>query len=145
MTFRRGDSTRYWGPRRVLMDGFYSEARRNRLRRELIESVPGADAGRIRKKKMDLVDAVGGAVIITVRYRDIPYEEAIRCLTPEGFRVSEALGGIQRWNKLRGRTARIITPATHQKQVNFSCEGPFFRGADQPEYGLCAHVAEIGD
>jgi len=78
-------------------------------------------------------------MIISTRYRDIPYEEAIKCAKPP-------LGGVGRdqWEKeYRGKPLKIETPAV-DKHEKWACSGPFYSVAGEWS-SVCPHIAEIGD
>ena len=81
--------------------------------------------------------------ILTTRYRDIPWEEARKC-QPTGIQDTDAA----KWNRLRGKTIRVITPPDGKPSPHIVCNGPYYRVADlNAAVGdvVCPHIAEIVD
>lgn len=81
-------------------------------------------------------------MILKTRYRDIPFEEALKCAAPGSPDWTR-----ERWEFWKGRTFSVIAPPCDPRRALgvFSCEGPFYVGVDHPEYAVCPHIAEIGD
>ena len=78
-------------------------------------------------------------MILRTRYRDVPWEEIIRCYKmPFRAHLSKS-----QWEQLRGKPVQVITP--HESAVGFKCEGPFYRIANEGGNSVCPHIAEIGD
>lgn len=87
-------------------------------------------------------------MIIETRYRDVPFQEAIKC--------APRLSGVDSadWEDLRGKPVRVIVPGRPRSIGSyFECEGPFFtvdsgpfiRNGELVRYTVCPHIAEIGD
>lgn len=82
-------------------------------------------------------------MVVQVRFKDIPFEEAKKCST-------SAYGGARAWwESKRGKPVQIIVPADGGSGSRI-CDGPFFRVVnDEKYYGgaytVCPHIAEIGD
>lgn len=78
---------------------------------------------------------------LETRYRDIPFEEVIKCATRP-----PAKGGAEVWEGIRGRPLRVLLPpCTGNHASEFRCKGPFYQNADKPSHCVCVHIAEIGD
>lgn len=81
--------------------------------------------------------------VIQTRYRDISFEEASKCASPEFL---NGINGPETWEKNRGRAISIETPPTDLVDLRYwSCRGPFYYIAGSNEYAVCPHLAEIGD
>jgi hypothetical protein len=81
--------------------------------------------------------------MLTTRYLDIPWKEARKC-QPTGIQTT----GAAEWNRIRGKTIRIITPPDGKPSPHIVCKGPFYRVANSKgAVGdvVCPHIAEIGD
>lgn len=84
-----------------------------------------------------------GSVIVRTRYRDIPFEEYLRC-EPGSTRPDL-------WEAKRGQPIEIIVPASARPSRRWVCEGPYFYRADGAvgihgyRLAVCPHIAEIGD
>jgi len=87
-------------------------------------------------------------VKVKIKYRDIPFEQAMLCSTEKGIQISIP-NGKKRWDMLRNNNFYIETPAIVEEQWEFvKCGGPFFTVIDPPFSGIlivCPHLAEIGD
>lgn len=76
---------------------------------------------------------------ITTRYRDIPFEEALKCAP----NTNES-GAREIWEEqLRGHEVIFYPLTRHEHNSYFTCEGPFFKTANGGS--CCPHIAEIGD
>lgn len=85
-------------------------------------------------------------MIVQIKFRDISFEEAARCLTPEGVRDAIENGRDKTWEtERRGQPVKIIVPATIKQWRYFCCSGPHFRVVGFSNRGVCPHIAEIGD
>ncbi len=84
-------------------------------------------------------------MIIKTRYRDIPFEEAIKCSSRH---VEEARPW---WEARRGKIVTIdVSEPTHGGSR--VCGGPFFNIVGDLDFegssrkiSVCPHIAEIGD
>ena len=88
-------------------------------------------------------------MIISVQYKDISYEEVIKCMTEAG----KVLADPEAWNNIRNTFVQIETPLNpdiQNQRIYLSCKGPFYiicnsskkyKGQDL----VCPHVAIIGD
>lgn len=84
---------------------------------------------------------------ITVKIRDIPFEEIKICHSLEYVKLADWEA---RWAKIRNTTITIEVPAILTKaQVSLLCEGPFYIVPGYYVNGLpaivCPYIAEIGD
>lgn len=77
-------------------------------------------------------------MIIETRYRDIPFEEAIRCHDHTDLKLCR-----KQWKQWRGKPVRILVPAITRPPMA-RCVGPFFAKEDKTN-SVCPHIAEIGD
>jgi hypothetical protein len=79
-------------------------------------------------------------MIIQTRYRDIPWEEARKCLHGGNEWRAE-------WERCRGKPISIQVPETTAGAA--LCEGPFFIVPGYQWEGrkvaVCPHIVEIGD
>lgn len=89
-------------------------------------------------------------MILTTRYKDIPYEEAIKCAVPGTLQPDSR----DKLEKSRGRVIQVETPPIATRQYLYArCEGPFYKvfpprqSKSHPECYLmvCVHLTEIGD
>jgi hypothetical protein len=82
--------------------------------------------------------------IIRTRYRDVPFEEVLKCASKYHPRFpDERLW----WESHRARSVEIVTPAFRSgkwPRSKYACEGPFYAVAESA-YAVCPHIAEIGD
>ncbi len=80
-------------------------------------------------------------MIIKTRYRDIPWEEVKEC-----FKVKELRPEAERnWESvLRGKDIHVVAPGVLGGNGQWACDGPFYWISGQ-SYGVCPHIAEIGD
>jgi len=85
---------------------------------------------------------------VKIKYRDIPFEQAMLCSTEKGIQISSLIGE-KNWNLLRNNSFYIETPAITEEQWEYvKCGGPFFNVINPPFNGIlivCPHLAEIGD
>lgn len=79
-------------------------------------------------------------MIVKTRYRDIPFEEAIKCAVMRPGIIREAR---KNWRERKGKPVAIIAPADPNQWEYVRCEGPFFWTTD--DFLVCPHIAEIGD
>lgn len=83
-------------------------------------------------------------MIITTRYRDIPWEEARKC----SHVINDAKAGKAWEARFRGKPVDIAVPAIQTPLgAPMICGGPFFlrQSADNSANIVCPHIAEIGD
>lgn len=80
-------------------------------------------------------------MIVSTRYRDIPFEEATRCAIADAEDLREW------WELHRGKAVEIHVPActADGEEHARTCNGPFFQVASNTPFCVCAHVVEIGD
>jgi len=83
------------------------------------------------------------AMNITVRYRDIPWEEAKKCATERHY-ISDKTPGNWEAN-YRSKPVVIRTPGSTRRYSWIACGGPFFDVVGKPTFVVCPHIAEIGD
>lgn len=85
-------------------------------------------------------------MVIQTRYRDIPFEEAVKC-QPISATEPDAQSV---WAKLRGGAVQIEVPANAPRGLCV-CGGPFFwiypdtRNKEGYRFMACPHIADIGD
>lgn len=90
-------------------------------------------------------------IVIETRYRDIPWEEAVKCyrLDSGAYPVDKVTHEeqVKHWDKrFRGKPVRIIAPPDMGPQwEHVLCKGPFYRVDGLPRHMVCPHLAEIGD
>lgn len=77
-------------------------------------------------------------MIIRTRYRDVPFEGAIKCETEPADDARE------QWDAVRGKPLLLLTPACTNNDHGTSCHGPFYERVDG-RHCVCPHTAEIGD
>ena len=78
-------------------------------------------------------------MIITTRYRDIPWEEASKCAQPEHLTPQSRTN----WEALRGKPVKIESPAITEPQYKYAqCGGPFYR-VEGRAVMVCPHIAMI--
>lgn len=93
---------------------------------------------------------------IMIKIKDIPYDEALKCMPPKYLRLLAAKNAIaantRRWNAIRGREAILNYIDLDGKHAHeFSCGGIVVSvNVHTPEttidhMRLCEHIAEIGD
>jgi hypothetical protein len=91
-------------------------------------------------------------MIITTLYRDIPFDEARKCVRAPFNNMKYA----QHWEtEMRAKAVQIATPAVEtDSRSYYVCNGPFYKlnegTINSPEVGaarriVCVHIAEIGD
>lgn len=80
-------------------------------------------------------------MIVTTRWRDISYEEAMKCTVPP---INHERGS-RFWDAHRGKLVDIQTPACDGTHDLYACLGPFFQLARTPQICVCAHQIEVGD
>ncbi len=84
-------------------------------------------------------------VIIETRFRDIPWEDVSKC-SRQPTEASRAW-----WEKRRGTAVKIITPSSSViDRSQWACDGPVYTVVndvtyDKSHYGVCPHIALIGD
>lgn len=79
--------------------------------------------------------------IITTRFRDIAFEEVLKCAPTTSLTREE-------WeSEMRGRPVRIETPAygPPDSDSRIICGGPLYAYPGLYRRGVCPHIAEIGD
>ena len=134
-----------------VMKGFYSSGLK--ISGKLLKKM--ADRNDYRTNRTQAAAAVLGSaglahMIIKTRYRDIPWEEAVKCyrLDSGGYPVDKVPHEqqIQNWDKKwRNKQIIIIAPALSEPQYkHVRCRGPFYQVADSRNI-VCPHIAEIGD
>lgn len=80
-------------------------------------------------------------MMITTRFRDIPFDEAKTCFGPASREDPEVR---QAWEtRYRGKTVQIQTPELGGHSSY--CPGPYFAAADPYMRIVCPHLVEIGD
>lgn len=88
--------------------------------------------------------------ILKTRYRDIPFEEAVKCATPEGLEYCRNAGVNWDQQQRRKPVSVLYPPITTPQWKYARCGGPFYRvlkpdGTRDGEFMVCVHIAEIGD
>lgn len=82
---------------------------------------------------------------VQTRFRDIPFEEAVKCHSAKTRKYASPEG----WAQLRGQPILIETPGRGKdRSITFLCNGPFYRTqlvGKAGEIWVCLHVAEVGD
>ena len=112
-----------------------AEESSSRVDEEGVTKELGHDTEEGGTKKMDIV----------TKYRDIPFEEAVKCSPKENSHYVAAF-----WeSNMRGKMLVIETPANGVSDGAI-CEGPFFRVLNRcalrgGKLVACPHIAEIGD
>lgn len=84
-------------------------------------------------------------MIIKTRYRDLPFEQILKCLTAEGVSIVDNARNRAIWESFRGGPVSIITPAIKPNGDCIRCDGPHFRIYQMSHSVVCPHIAEIGD
>lgn len=84
-------------------------------------------------------------MIVTTRYRDVDFEEVLKCVKGDTPQNRAA------WAKMCGQPVRITAPPVSEaiaaaQYLVWKCRGPFYlTPALGPNSAICVHLAEIGD
>lgn len=87
------------------------------------------------------------AMIVKTRYRDIPWEEVIKCIVGPADPATRKW-----WEGRRGADVAIEAPAASNiTREDWACDGPWFDIVSERHclrgtpIAACPHIAEIGD